>query len=391
MLIAGMMGGIELGKYDGIDFTPPEGAREAAKRALDVREKKPASQKGMTAVGLARARDLIKGVKFSPDTVRRMKAFFDRHEVDKKGSTWDEQGKGWQAWNGWGGDAGYAWARKVVGQMEARDKETNFVAGRDCGQDPEGTFGPDNKCAVGYGRPPLKGGYEPKRPGGKFPKDYKRPTPQAREEKPKEQKEPQAKIDKAQKKATIISKMKGDGLASVELPIDDDEAIRIGASYDLLKSKGYDIPPPSEISMATLSSGTVAQASSTFINGQLHSQQIYFNKAYNRQGPGGFQDINKKMVEKGWLGNDDVFAHEYGHILHQKNIGYKDAQMYKKEKFGLGFSGENRKNLAKKVSEYAAQNPMEFVAEVFAGHINGKRYDEGVMAMYSYYRGPELK
>ena len=123
MLIAGMMGGIELGKYDGIDFTPPEGAREAAKRALDVREKKPASQKGMTAVGVARARDLINGVKFSPDTVRRMKAFFDRHEVDKKGSTWDEQGKGWQAWNGWGGDAGYAWARKVVRQMNARDEK----------------------------------------------------------------------------------------------------------------------------------------------------------------------------------------------------------------------------------------------------------------------------
>ncbi len=123
MLIEGMMGGIELGKYDGIDFTPPEGARDAAKRALDVREGKPSSQRGMTPVGIARARDLQNGVKMSPDTIRRMKAFFDRHEVDKKGSTWDEQGKGWQAWHGWGGDAGYAWARKVVGQMEARDNK----------------------------------------------------------------------------------------------------------------------------------------------------------------------------------------------------------------------------------------------------------------------------
>ena len=123
MLIEGMMGGIELGKYDGIDFTPPQGARDAAKRALDVREGKPASQRGMTPVGIARARDLQNGVKMSPDTVRRMKAFFDRHEVDKKGATWDEQGKGWQAWHGWGGDAGYAWARKVVGQIEARDKK----------------------------------------------------------------------------------------------------------------------------------------------------------------------------------------------------------------------------------------------------------------------------
>jgi len=128
MLIEGMMGGIELGKYDGIDFTPPEGAREAAKRALDVRETKPASQRGMTPVGIARARDLINGVKFSPDTVRRMKAFFDRHEVDKKGATWDDQGKGWQAWNGWGGDAGYAWARKVVRQMNARDEEFSELA-----------------------------------------------------------------------------------------------------------------------------------------------------------------------------------------------------------------------------------------------------------------------
>ena len=123
MLIEGMMGGIELAKYDGIDFTPPEGAREAAKRALNVRETKPPSQRGMTPVGIARARDLQNGVKLSPDTVRRMKAFFDRHEVDKKGATFGEQGKGWQAWNGWGGDAGYAWARKVVGQMEARDNK----------------------------------------------------------------------------------------------------------------------------------------------------------------------------------------------------------------------------------------------------------------------------
>jgi len=123
MLIEGMMGGIELAKYDGIDFTPPEGAREAAKRALDVRETKPPSQRGMTPVGIARARDLQNGVKLSPDTVRRMLNFLTRHEVDKKGATWDEQGKGWQAWNGWGGDAGYAWARKVVGQMEARDKK----------------------------------------------------------------------------------------------------------------------------------------------------------------------------------------------------------------------------------------------------------------------------
>lgn len=207
MLIAGMMGGIELGKYDGIDFTPPQGARDAAKRALDVREGKPASQKGMTPVGIARARDLMNGVKLSPDTVRRMKAFFDRHEVDKKGATWDEQGKGWQAWNGWGGDAGYAWARKVVGQMEARDKKTEFVAGRDCGQDEGGTFGSDNKCAEGYGRPSLKGGYTPTRPGGKFPKNYKRPTTQKQKEQAKKPQSPRI-PEKSKKEIPSSDKIK---------------------------------------------------------------------------------------------------------------------------------------------------------------------------------------
>ena len=123
MLIEGMMGGIELAKYDGIDFTPPQGARDAAKRALEVRETKPPSQRGMTPVGIARARDLQNGVKLSPDTIKRMKAFFDRHDVDKKGSTFGEQGKGWQAWNGWGGDAGYSWAKKVVGQMNKIDNK----------------------------------------------------------------------------------------------------------------------------------------------------------------------------------------------------------------------------------------------------------------------------
>lgn len=112
----------EGGRYSHISFKPPEGARNAAQRALEVRKEKPESQRGMTAVGIARARDLSNGKELSPETVRRMKAYFDRHQSDKKGEGWDEQGAGWQAWQGWGGDAGYAWARKVVKQMEAADK-----------------------------------------------------------------------------------------------------------------------------------------------------------------------------------------------------------------------------------------------------------------------------
>ena len=115
-------------KYDHIDFKPPEGARKAAERALRRRAQKPQSQRGMTSVGIARARDLINGVRLSPETVRRMLAYFTRHEVDKQGSTWDEYGKGRQAWDGWGGDAGFAWARKVVKQMNAADEKITLRA-----------------------------------------------------------------------------------------------------------------------------------------------------------------------------------------------------------------------------------------------------------------------
>lgn len=96
-----------------------------AKRALQVREKKPPSQRGMTAVGLARARDIANRRELSAETVRRMKAYFDRHEIDKKGETWADQGKGWQAWQGWGGDAGRTWANAIVERLNSRQENSS--------------------------------------------------------------------------------------------------------------------------------------------------------------------------------------------------------------------------------------------------------------------------
>jgi hypothetical protein len=68
----------------------------------------------MTPVGLARANQLANRDPVSLDTVQRMVSYFARHEVDKQGATWDEQGKGWQAWHGWGGDEGRTWANQIM-------------------------------------------------------------------------------------------------------------------------------------------------------------------------------------------------------------------------------------------------------------------------------------
>jgi HK97 family phage portal protein len=101
-----------------IDTRPPQAVADNARRALEVRAEKPESQRGMTEVGIARARDLANRENLSEDTIRRMLAYFERHEVDKQGETWDEQGPGWQAWHGWGGDEGFAWARRKVDEFD---------------------------------------------------------------------------------------------------------------------------------------------------------------------------------------------------------------------------------------------------------------------------------
>ena len=113
---------LEIKKYENINFKPTDAMANNAKRALEVRKKKPPSQRGMTSVGLKRASQLINKETLSPETVRRMYSFFSRHEIDKQSSTWQDKGKGWQAWMGWGGDAGFAWCRRLV---QAMDKEDN--------------------------------------------------------------------------------------------------------------------------------------------------------------------------------------------------------------------------------------------------------------------------
>jgi capsid protein len=111
-------------------YIPTDAMADNARRALEIREKKPMSQRGMTSVGIARARDLMNKRPMSEDTVRRMKAFFDRHEIDKQGETWDEQGKGYQAWMGWGGDEGYAWSTAIVERLnkQAEKKDLSVAA-----------------------------------------------------------------------------------------------------------------------------------------------------------------------------------------------------------------------------------------------------------------------
>ena len=99
-------------------FSPPEGVQSAAQRALEwIRDGK--SGDGFTAVGRRRATQLATGDQVGLDTLVRMRSYFARHAVDKKGSGFyggddDYPSAGRVAWDAWGGDAGRAWAESIL-------------------------------------------------------------------------------------------------------------------------------------------------------------------------------------------------------------------------------------------------------------------------------------
>ena len=100
-------------------WTPPATVQRAAARGLRLRAEQPPSNRGGTAVGLARARDLSAGRAVSDSTIARMVSYFARHAVDKGGEGWGKDSKGYQAWLLWGGDPGRAWANAIYRRLNA--------------------------------------------------------------------------------------------------------------------------------------------------------------------------------------------------------------------------------------------------------------------------------
>lgn len=100
-------------------YKPNAAVASAAASSLRVRAEKPKTQRGMTPVGIRRATQLKNREPVSLRTVRRMLGYLSRHRKDKRGDTWSEKGKGWQAWHGWGGDAGVRWAASVARRYDS--------------------------------------------------------------------------------------------------------------------------------------------------------------------------------------------------------------------------------------------------------------------------------
>jgi hypothetical protein len=105
-------------------YKPSGGMVTEARKGLEWRSE---FGRGGTAVGIARARDIVNGKSLSADTVKRMYSFFSRHEVDKRAEGFRPGEDGYPsngriAWALWGGDAGFSWSRRITNSLKTQEE-----------------------------------------------------------------------------------------------------------------------------------------------------------------------------------------------------------------------------------------------------------------------------
>ena len=110
-------------------YVPTDSMASNARRGLALRDE---YNRGGTAVGIARARDIANKKNLSESTVLRMHSFFSRHEVDKKGKGWKQGEEGYPsngliAWLLWGGDSGKSWAESKRNAIMRRREQSNKI------------------------------------------------------------------------------------------------------------------------------------------------------------------------------------------------------------------------------------------------------------------------
>jgi len=112
-------------------YKPTQGMRDEAERGLAWRSE---FGRGGTAVGIARARDIVNDKDLSEVTVKRMYSFFSRHEVDKQAEGFSQGEDGYPsngriAWALWGGDAGYSWSKRIRDRLEKEERGLREISG----------------------------------------------------------------------------------------------------------------------------------------------------------------------------------------------------------------------------------------------------------------------
>lgn len=126
--------------YARLDLTPPAAVRQAAKQGLKLRQRNEQRKElpkgdpdrlaasaslGGLEIGVQRAAQLASGEPMAPRDIRRMARYFARKASDPKRPGFGDTQRptpAYVSWLLWGGDAGRAWAERMVKKMDRAEK-----------------------------------------------------------------------------------------------------------------------------------------------------------------------------------------------------------------------------------------------------------------------------
>lgn len=112
------------------DLTPTAAMASAAKRGLRLHEAGKSGD-GLKPETVRRANIIAERQELTEDHVREMRAWFARHEADRRPG-WDDPGgesPGFVAWLLWSGDAGQAWSERKVAELDRENDRSNAMEG----------------------------------------------------------------------------------------------------------------------------------------------------------------------------------------------------------------------------------------------------------------------
>ena len=165
----------------------------------------------------------------------------------------------------------------------------------------------------------------------------------------------------------------------VELTVNGDNTLPEWVETGLknLHERGFELPKNVFVSAKSFDEDSDALA---FYDSLTDS--VVFNGRYSKKQ---LMRKTKEAYENGFYSTDNEYHllyHEIGHWFH----GVKNREAFEKlrnTKLSFNFA-------EKEVSQRATKNALEFIAEVFAGLMCGKKYNELIMELYKTLGGKEI-
>jgi hypothetical protein len=154
----------------------------------------------------------------------------------------------------------------------------------------------------------------------------------------------------------------------------------IESAIAFARSKGFEAY--ADVAMVRQYYGTKADQVLAFYSPKLDA--IIINEAHRAwREPAAFM---QEQADKEWFATNHpqhLMHHEVGHGLHARALGRQDF-----DDLPDWFARPQDEAVALKVSRYAATEPGEFVAEVYAGMIAGRPFGDDVLKLYDRLGGP---